>query len=80
MSKFKVGDTVIATEEANKRYGITRCGWIGVVYKAELGRENDFAAKSVKNRECFELDDRYFCLWVDPNKVSDEEFFSTVFS
>jgi hypothetical protein len=64
MSKFKIGDRVIATSKANDTYSITREGWTGVVTDVD-GRM--FSAKGSSRsgkhltefdelfEECFEL-------------------------
>lgn len=58
MPKFQVGDYVIGNEEANKHYGITRHGWIGVVSRAS-SRRNDFIAVSSVDYDEFGLYDEY---------------------
>ena len=63
MSKFKIGDRVIATAKANDEYSITREGWTGVVTDVD-GRMFSAKGRSVGkslvefdelDEECFEL-------------------------
>lgn len=63
MSKFKIGDRVVATTKASDRYAITREGWIGVVTKVNgcmfsaKGPRSDLTSVEFDalDEDCFEL-------------------------
>jgi hypothetical protein len=58
--KFKVGDKVIGNDKANRRYVITKKGWVGVVTKVEAGY---FVAKDIHNNKEYTLGYNYFDLF-----------------
>jgi len=72
LSKFKVGDTVVANKRASDVYATTIEGWVGVVYRVD--DEGYFHAKptgKLKDAGYF-LKDEYFDLVRTP---TDEERF-----
>ena len=60
MAKFNVGDKVIGNKTASERYGITQCGWVGVVQFANEDRITvvgtyDGAGPFIVDESCFDL-------------------------
>lgn len=58
--KFKVGDKVIGNSKCNKKYNITKEGWIGEVTKVEA---KSFRAKKIGESSDWELEYEYFDLY-----------------
>ena len=56
--KFKVGDRVIGNELADKKYCITKKGWVGIVTKVN---DTNFKAKSIYNDDSDEFWLSYNC-------------------
>lgn len=63
MAKFKVGDFVIANEQADLHYSITRDGWVGIVKSVYSNGTIDVVPADDPNRPAsFEVCSDYFDL------------------
>ncbi len=57
MAKFKVGDLIVANEQANSHYSITSDGWVGIVQ----GIESDSSIRVVPAYDPADPSEYYVC-------------------
>ena len=71
--EFKVGDKIIGTAEASKKYGITREGWRGTVTEVT---GNGIKARSDFSNTEFDLNPKYFVLANPTTEKAKPKYFN----